>query len=167
MTLAGLKKHWRHVSVLGLCNARLPIHITSQTNMATGIVIQNCDIVPEEALYRARFKVKSYLGRLWKRYSRTVVMESNIGDFIRPEGWSAWDGNQNLGTLYYAEYANVGAGANFTERVNWKGYHCNISVDEAAKFTAEQFLRAGPTGRADWLKATGIPLFPSFISTRP
>ncbi|TKY52414.1 pectinesterase/pectinesterase inhibitor 13 [Spatholobus suberectus] len=131
---------------------------TKQRNMATGIVIQNCEIVPEKALYPSRFEVKSYLGRPWKDYARTVIMESNIGDFIQPEGWSVWSGDQYLTTLYYAEYANVGPGSNVQGRVKWKGYHPNIDKNEAAQFTAGQFLRAGPSGNADdWLKATGVP----------
>ncbi|XP_058770331.1 pectinesterase-like [Vicia villosa] len=131
---------------------------TKQRNMATGIVIQNCEIVPEKALFPVRMQFKSYLGRPWKDYSRTVVMESNIGDLIVPEGWSPWAGTQFLNTLYYAEYANTGPGANLNGRVKWKGYHPNINRNEAAQFTAGQFLRAGPAGRAeDWLRATGVP----------
>lgn len=131
---------------------------TKQRNMATGIVIQNCEIVPENALFPVRMQFKSYLGRPWKDYSRTVVMESNIGDLITPEGWSVWAGTQFLNTLYYAEYANTGPGANLNGRVKWKGYHPNINKNEAAQFTAGQFLRAGPGGRAeDWLRATGVP----------
>lgn len=131
---------------------------TVQKNMATGIVLQNCDIIPDNILFPARLQVKSYLGRPWKAYARTVVMESNIGDLIQPDGWSVWNGNQFLDTLYYAEYANVGPGANVQRRVRWKGYRPNINRNEAAMFTAGQFLKAGPTGRAeDWLTATGIP----------
>ncbi|PNX58094.1 pectinesterase, partial [Trifolium pratense] len=39
----------------------------------TGIVIQDCQIVPEAALFPVRFQIKSYLGRPWKAYARTVV----------------------------------------------------------------------------------------------
>ncbi|MCI36760.1 putative pectinesterase/pectinesterase inhibitor 21-like, partial [Trifolium medium] len=103
-------------------------------------------------------QLKSYLGRPWKEYAKTVVMESNIDDFLAPEGWTPWEGNLYLNTLYYAEYANTGPGANLNGRIKWKGYHPNINKNEAAQYTAEQFLKAGPTGRADdWLKATGIP----------
>lgn len=131
---------------------------TSQRNMATGIVIQNCEIVPEDALFPVRFQYKSYLGRPWKAYSKTLVMESNIGDFLNPEGWTPWAGSQFLDTLYYAEYANSGAGANLRGRVHWKGYHPNIGRNEAAAFTAGRFLAAGPASRAeDWLAATGVP----------
>ena len=57
-------------------------------NMPTGIVLQSCRIVPEQALFPVRLTVPSYLGRPWKEYARTVVMESTIGDLIRPEGWA-------------------------------------------------------------------------------
>ncbi|XP_027367869.1 pectinesterase-like [Abrus precatorius] len=131
---------------------------TAKQSMTTGIVIQNCEITPERDLFPARFQVKSYLGRPWKQYSRTVVMESTIGDVISPEGWTVWSGNQFLDTLYYAEYDNVGPGSNLQGRVKWKGYHPNINKNEAAQFTAGQFLRAGPGGKADdWLRTTGIP----------
>ncbi|KAK7392188.1 hypothetical protein VNO78_20618 [Psophocarpus tetragonolobus] len=131
---------------------------TKMKNMATGIVLQNCEILAEKELFPSRLQVKSYLGRPWKQFARTVVMECNIGDLIQPEGWTPWDGNMFLDTLYYAEYANTGPGSNVQGRVKWKGYHPNINKNEAAQFTAGQFLRGGPTGNADgWLKATGVP----------
>ncbi|CAJ1942427.1 unnamed protein product [Sphenostylis stenocarpa] len=34
-----------------------------------------------------------------------------IGDFIHPDGWTAWNGDFALKTLYYAEYGNTGPGA--------------------------------------------------------
>ncbi|MED6131227.1 hypothetical protein PIB30_007917 [Stylosanthes scabra] len=131
---------------------------TSQKNMATGIILQNCEIIPERELYPDRLTVKSYLGRPWKQYAKTVVMESNIGDVISPDGWAPWEGSQFLDTLYYAEYNNMGPGSNVQGRVKWKGYHPTIDKNQAAAFTVGQFLRAGPSGLADdWLKATGIP----------
>ncbi|CAJ1969605.1 unnamed protein product [Sphenostylis stenocarpa] len=139
----------------------------SKKNMATGIVLQNCEIVPERALYPTRFQVKSYLGRPWKQYSTTVIMESSIGDFIQPEGWAVWSGNLYLNTLYYAEYANSGPGSNLQKRVKWKGYHGSIQKPEATKFTAAQFLKGGPSGNADdWLKATGVPYTVGFIKQK-
>ncbi|KAK4273320.1 hypothetical protein QN277_021746 [Acacia crassicarpa] len=129
-----------------------------QKNLPTGTVIQNCDIVPENALFPVRFKIRSYLGRPWKQYARTVVMESRIGDFIQPEGWTPWAGNAYLNTLYYAEYNNEGPGANVARRVRWPGYKGLISRNEAAQFTAGIFLKGGPTSRAeDWMKPLHVP----------
>ncbi|ESW17101.1 hypothetical protein PHAVU_007G210400 [Phaseolus vulgaris] len=133
---------------------------TKLKNMATGIVLQNCEIVPEQALFPSRLKTKSYLGRPWKQFARTIVMESTIGDFITAEGWNVWDGNLYLDTLYYAEYANTGAGSNIQGRVKWKGYRGNINKNEATQFTPGQFLRGGTD---DWLKASGVPYAVGFM----
>ncbi|XP_014492404.1 pectinesterase-like [Vigna radiata var. radiata] len=139
---------------------------TKMKNMATGIVLQNCEIVPEKALYPSRLTVKSYLGRPWKQYARTVVMESNIGDVINAEGWCPWDGTMFLDTLYYAEYGNSGPGSNVQGRIKWKGYHGIIAKTEAEKFTVGQFLKGGTTGNADdWLKATGVPYATGFLKS--
>ncbi|RYQ89487.1 hypothetical protein Ahy_B09g096102 isoform E [Arachis hypogaea] len=136
---------------------------TTQPNMPTGIVLQNCEIVPEPALFPARFTTKSYLGRPWKPYSKTLIMESMISDAIHPEGWFPWAGTVHLDTLWYAEYANTGPGANVQGRIKWKGYHGLISRNEAARFTAAEFLRGGPTSAAEpWLSATGIPFTVGF-----
>ncbi|XP_010278285.1 PREDICTED: probable pectinesterase/pectinesterase inhibitor 17 [Nelumbo nucifera] len=53
----------------------------------------------------------SYLGRPWKKYSRTVYLQSSIDSFIDPAGWIAWSGDFALSTLYYVEYNNTGAGS--------------------------------------------------------
>ncbi|XP_074557748.1 pectinesterase/pectinesterase inhibitor-like [Curcuma longa] len=129
-------------------------HGRTQAKEATGIVIQNCRIVPDQKLFPDRFKIPSYLGRPWKAYSLTVVMESTIGDLIRPEGWMPWDGNLYLNTLYYAEYGNRGPGAGTSGRVNWKGFHV-IDKQTAQKFTVEPFIQG-----SQWIKYTGITYFP-------
>ena len=136
---------------------------TLQRNMATGIVIQNCEIVPEAELYPVRFQLKSYLGRPWKDYSRTVIMESTLGDLIQPEGWYPWEGTKYLDTLYYAEYGNTGPGASVQGRIKWKGYRGLISKAEATQFTAGEFLKAGTNARAeDWLRALRVPFYTGF-----
>ncbi|TKY61659.1 Pectinesterase 1 [Spatholobus suberectus] len=136
---------------------------SERQNMNTGIVIQDCEIIPEAALFPVRFQIKSYLGRPWKQYARTVVMESNIGDFIHPEGWSPWAGSLYLDTLYYAEHNNVGPGAGVNGRIKWKGYHGLISRDEASKFTAANFLRAGPNSGTNWIAASQVPHALGFV----
>lgn len=54
---------------------------------SNGLVLQNCKIVADKELVPTRFKIASYLGRPWKEHALTVVMQTEIGDFIRPEGW--------------------------------------------------------------------------------
>lgn len=126
-------------------------HGRKDKNEDTGLVIQNCRIVPEKNLFADRFKLKTYLGRPWKEYSLTVVMESFLDDFIQPEGWKEWEGNFALDTLVYNEYGNTGPGANTDKRVQWKGFRV-IDQNEAQKYTVGPFIQ-GET----WLKETGAP----------
>ncbi|XP_009589755.2 pectinesterase-like [Nicotiana tomentosiformis] len=119
-------------------------------NQNTGTSIQNCDIIASSDLAPVKGSVKTYLGRPWKAYSRTVFMQSNIGDHIDPEGWSVWDGDFALKTLYYGEYMNKGPGAGTSKRVKWPGYHV-FSASEATKFTVSQLIQGGV-----WLKSTGV-----------
>ncbi|MCI23839.1 putative pectinesterase/pectinesterase inhibitor 21-like, partial [Trifolium medium] len=51
---------------------------TDQKNMPTGVVLQNCEIMPEAELQADRLTVKSYLARPWKAYSRAIFMENTI-----------------------------------------------------------------------------------------
>ncbi|GFZ09059.1 plant invertase/pectin methylesterase inhibitor superfamily [Actinidia rufa] len=84
----------------------------------TGIVLQNCTITadPEYVAGQANLQYKAYLGRPWKNFSRTVVMQSQIDNVIDPEGWAPWIGTLNLDTLWYAEINNRGPGAALTQQ---------------------------------------------------
>lgn len=119
-------------------------------NQNTGISIQQCDVIASSDLEPVKKSIKSYLGRPWKEYSRTVVMQSIIGDHIDPSGWSPWDGDFALKTLYYGEYMNKGAGAGTSNRVKWPGYHL-LNTAEAEKFTVAELIQGGV-----WLKSTGV-----------
>ncbi|KDO72197.1 hypothetical protein CISIN_1g047675mg, partial [Citrus sinensis] len=120
----------------------------------TGLIIQNCRIVPEELLYPVRFKIPTYLGRPWKLYSRTIIMETTMGDFIQPAGWLEWQGNFPPDTLYHAEHANMGPRAATDKRVNWKGFDLMTNRNEAPLYAAGTFIQ----GNA-WLKDTGGTYF--------
>ncbi|CAI9780323.1 unnamed protein product [Fraxinus pennsylvanica] len=117
----------------------------------TGISLQNCSIMATDDLYSNSSTVKSYLGRPWRNFSRTVYLESYIDDFIAPEGWTNWNGNQGLDTLYYGEYENNGPGSRTDNRVSWPGYHV-MDYKDASNFTVSQFI----TGE-EWLDSTYFP----------
>jgi len=116
-------------------------------NQNTGTSIQNCTIAPAENLG----STKTYLGRPWKEYSRTVVMQSFIGSLIDPSGWMPWSGDFALSTLYYAESSNSGPGSDTSNRVTWPGYIVINSTD-ALNFTVSNFLLGD-----NWLPQTGVP----------
>ena len=118
--------------VLQNCNiyVRLPLQgqfnpITAQgrtePNQNTGISIHNCTIKATEELSASGGSVKTYLGRPWQQYSRTIVMQSYLDSLIDPTGWSIWSGDFALDTLYYAEFDNKGPGATISNRVTWQG----------------------------------------------
>ncbi|KAL0346821.1 UNVERIFIED_CONTAM: putative pectinesterase/pectinesterase inhibitor 13 [Sesamum calycinum] len=140
---------------------RKPVHVQQNTVTAqarldkrqtTGFVIQNSHILADDKLEPEKDKFKSFLGRPSKEYSRTIIMETQIGDLIQPAGWLEWNGNFALNTLYYAEFNNKGAGANTDERVKWPGFKV-IDKKEAVNFTVGPFLQG-----ESWLKIPNVPV---------
>ncbi|XP_044487433.1 pectinesterase-like [Mangifera indica] len=121
-------------------------------NQNTGIVIHKSRIGATSELQPVKSSFPTYLGRPWKEYSRTVIMQSTISDVIQPAGWHERDGNFALSALYYGEYQNSGAGAATSKRVTWKGFKVITSSSEAQKFTPGSFIAGGT-----WLRATGFP----------
>ncbi|KAL3505698.1 hypothetical protein ACH5RR_031080 [Cinchona calisaya] len=121
------------------------------------IVFQNCSIVAEPDFLAANPPLKAYLGRPWKEYSRTIIMQSNIDGFIAPEGWSPWMGTFGLETLYYAEYQNGGPGANISQRVDWTGIQ-KITPEIAESFTPGKYFSGD-----SWITETGLPYNPGMF----
>ncbi|GMI92632.1 hypothetical protein HRI_002932500 [Hibiscus trionum] len=114
----------------------------------TGFVLQNCKILPDEPFKPAANRFKSYLGRPWKQYSRTIIMESQIEGFIEPAGWLEWEGDFALNTLFYGEFNNTGPGARTDRRVKWAGRR-DINREEAKRYTVGTFLKGA------WVKEAG------------
>ncbi|XP_071718096.1 pectinesterase 2-like [Rutidosis leptorrhynchoides] len=110
-------------------------------NQNTGISIHNCRVAAASDLTGVS-GVKTYLGRPWKQYSRTVFMKTSLDSLIDPAGWMPWSGNFALNTLYYGEYMNTGSGSSTAKRVD----------AEAAKFTVGNFIAGG-----SWLPGTNVP----------
>ncbi|XP_059311208.1 probable pectinesterase/pectinesterase inhibitor 20 [Lycium ferocissimum] len=123
-------------------------------NQNTGISFNKCTIIPASDLasYNGSTPVRTYLGRPWKEYSRTVYMQSFMDSFIHPDGWSIWTGDFALSTLYYAEYMNTGPGSNTSNRVTWPGYRGEINFMDASCFTVSNFIVGD-----FWLPWTGVP----------
>ncbi|KAJ0860474.1 putative pectinesterase [Helianthus annuus] len=121
-------------------------------NQNTGISIQNCRVTAASDLKGSTGSVKTYLGRPWKQYSRTVFLKTFLDSLVDPAGWLPWSGNFALNTLYYGEYMNTGPGSSTANRVNWKGYRVITSATEASQFTVGNFIAGG-----SWLPATNVP----------
>ncbi|XLU30208.1 hypothetical protein S245_066274 [Arachis hypogaea] len=131
---------------------------TDQKNMPTGIVLQNCEIMADSALYPDRLTVRTFLARPWKAFSRAVFIENTIGDLIQPQGYIPWNPptEANTDNCYFAEFGNTGAGANAGARAKFaKGL---INKNTAAKYLAEPWIQA-----STWVPATGISYDAGFI----
>ncbi|KAG0469945.1 hypothetical protein HPP92_016047 [Vanilla planifolia] len=111
----------------------------------TGIVLQSCRIAMDGSF-------ATYLGRPWKQFSRTVVMQSVIGKEVHPEGWHPWVGEFALRTLYYGEYQNTGPGSGTAGRVGWIGFRKIATAEDAQQFAAGRFIEG-----SFWLASTGFP----------
>lgn len=101
-----------------------------------GYVFQNCRFTgncpPESA----------YLGRPWRNYAKTVILNSEIGEHICREGWHDWGKTEARATVFYAEYGNTGAGADMSGRPEWI---VRLTKEEAEQFGIERVL-AGNDG---------------------
>ncbi|XP_047320254.1 pectinesterase-like [Impatiens glandulifera] len=120
-----------------------------------GTILHNCTITYDHH-YRSS-SIKTYLGRPWQLYSRVVVMQSFIDDFIDPKGWLNIK-ETNLDKLFYAEYKNRGRGANTTGRVKWPGYKVFTEPNEVLQFTVNNFIQGN-----EWIPSTGIPFIPGLL----
>ncbi|KAL0716977.1 hypothetical protein Bca4012_066299 [Brassica carinata] len=116
-------------------------------NQNTGISIHRCSISPLGDLTG----VQTFLGRPWKNFSTTVIMDSSLHRFIDPKGWLPWTGDSAPDTIFYGEYKNFGAGASTKNRVKWKGLRF-LSKKEANRFTVKPFIDG-----QRWLPTTKVP----------
>ncbi|KAL2498604.1 putative pectinesterase/pectinesterase inhibitor 17 [Abeliophyllum distichum] len=86
------------------------ITITAQgrtdPNQNTGISIHNSRVMAASDLRPVLSSFRTFLGRPWKQYSRTVFLQTYMDSLVDPAGWLEWDGNFALNTLYYGEYRN-------------------------------------------------------------
>ncbi|XP_022731600.1 pectinesterase/pectinesterase inhibitor PPE8B-like [Durio zibethinus] len=120
-------------------------------NEPSGFSIQFCNISADTDLLPFVNSTPTYLGRPWKQYSRTIIMQTYISNAIMPQGWLEWNQDFALSTLYYAEYMNFGPGAGLGGRVKWPGYHALNDSAQAVNFTVAQFIEGNL-----WLPSTGV-----------
>lgn len=126
-------------------------HGRKDPNQPTGYSFQFCNISADIDLLPYVNSSYTYLGRPWKNFSRTIIMQSYMSNAIRPEGWLEWNGNVYLDTLYYGEYINYGPGAGVGRRVKWPGFHMLNDSTQANNYTVAQFIEGNL-----WLPSTGV-----------
>jgi pectinesterase len=95
-----------------------------------GYVFKDCKIKGEEG-------ASYYLGRPWRPYAKTVFINCELGEFIKPAGWDFWGKESNKETAFYAEYKNKGKGFKPNERVTWSH---QLSLAEVEDYAIDKVL---------------------------
>lgn len=129
-------------------------HGRDNPSETTGILIHGSRIRPAPEFSSVKGSYRSYLGRPWKKYSRTIVLKTDLDSLIDPKGWTEWRGSYALSTLFYAEYMNTGIGATTAQRVKWPGFHVLSNQEEASPFAVSNFIQGG-----SWIPVTGVPVW--------
>lgn len=84
----------------------------------------------------------AYLGRPWREYAKTVLLNCWMDEHICPEGWHDWGKEKAHTTALYAEYNSSGPGAVMNMRPEWVK---QLHMEELAPYTRQQVL-AGDDG---------------------
>ena len=84
-----------------------------------------------------------YLGRPWRPFAKTVFINTEISNVIKPEGWHNWNKPDAEKTTFYGEYNSKGIGANAEKRVSWSH---QLSKKEAKEYSIKKIL----TGKDNW-----------------
>ncbi len=95
-----------------------------------GFVFADCRVTGAEG-------VKTYLGRPWRNFARTVFLRTELSAAVRPEGWHNWKKPDAERTAFYAEFASTGPGAAPASRAPWSR---QLGAEDATKFTPSQVL---------------------------
>lgn len=104
---------------------------STNENTEFGFVFLNCKITgsaPENSFY---------LGRPWRPYGKSVFIECDVGNHVKPEGWHNWNKPDAEKTAFFAEYKNMGMGAQPGKRAVWSH---QLSDERAKKYTPENIL---------------------------
>ncbi len=87
------------------------------TNFLHGLLFRYCNVTADNDVSANSY----YLGRPWQPNSSSVFIQCVLGDHIKPEGWSTWNNDNHLSSVF-AEYRNVettGELVDVSQRVDW------------------------------------------------
>lgn len=73
-----------------------------------------------------------YLGRPWRIYAQTVLINCTLDGHIKKEGFFDWNKPESHDTVFFAEYKSRGAGSDNTQRAS---YVRSLSDEEALIYT--------------------------------
>lgn len=111
-------------------NSYITAASTPQNN-AFGYVFKNCKLTAGAKA------TEVYLGRPWRIYAKTVFINCEMSNHIKPEGWHNWSKPEAEKTAFYAEYNCSGSGFQPEKRVSWSH---QLKKSEAKKYTIENCM---------------------------
>lgn len=85
-----------------------------------------------------------YLGRPWRNYARTVLLNCHLGSHIKKEGFHDWNKKEARSSILYAEYQSTGEGAAPEGRAPFVK---QLTCAEASAYTIAKVL----SGTDNWL----------------
>ena len=144
-----------HSEIRELSPGYLTAHSRTAPRQTTGFVILRSRITSslDEPSPIQPQPARFFLGRPWRAYARTVVMETALPATLSPEAWSTWKGNNNDRTAFYAVYNNTGPGASTASLAPWTH---QLTATEARQYLPENFL-AGPDRWNALAEAQALP----------
>lgn len=83
-------------------------------------------------------KASVYLGRPWRDYAQTVLINCELGAHIRPEGFHDWNKPKARETVFYAEYGSTGPGA--ADPSGRADFVRALSDEERSRYTRDRVL---------------------------
>lgn len=95
-----------------------------------GFVFADCKITGADG-------AKTYLGRPWRAFARTIFLRTEMSAVVRNEGWHNWGKPRAEQTTFYAEFGSTGPGASPSTRVSWLK---PLNETEAAALTPSRVL---------------------------
>lgn len=98
-----------------------------------GYVFHQCRFIPGNVPNGT-----TYLGRPWREFAQTVLIECELGPHIRPEGWHDWGKAAFHEHGFYGEYNCYGPGA-AGERA---AFAHRLTENEARRYTMAAFMTA-------------------------
>lgn len=96
-----------------------------------GFVFHACTFTADSAVTNV------FLGRPWRIYAKTVLLNCNLGKHIAAAGWDNWSKTEAEHSTFYAEYNSIGEGSNANKRVKWSH---QLTKSQAKQYSLKQCL---------------------------
>ncbi|MDB5236393.1 MAG: Pectinesterase [Hymenobacter sp.] len=105
--------------------------VSTPDSIRYGLVFQRCKIggdAPEGSYFVAR---------PWKPFAKTVLLNCELSNVIKPKGWDHWGKESNKQDAFFAEFKSTGTGAAPKARILWSR---QLTPQQAAFYTREAVL---------------------------